>query len=175
VTYFAALIAWGVAEPLLLDHRYSRRAPMAAVARELGPEREIALVGWREGHWLFAQNPLVHFGYRGGPDQVHQAQAWLRAGPDRWLFAPARLLRACFDLGRAIRVGREKGSDLVLVDAGMDTGRCAPRRPEPLYRFRWAPGLAERLARSPSRPRGGTSRSAARTVLGPILRSGTIS
>jgi 4-amino-4-deoxy-L-arabinose transferase-like glycosyltransferase len=156
VTYFAGLIAWGVAEPLLLDRRYSRRAPMAAVARELGPEREVALVGWREGHWLFAQNPLVHFGYRGGPDQVHQAQAWLRAGPDRWLLAPARLLRACFDLGRSIRVGREKGSDLVLVDAGMDTGRCTPRRPEPLYRFRWAPGLADRLARSPSPPRGGT-------------------
>jgi 4-amino-4-deoxy-L-arabinose transferase-like glycosyltransferase len=156
--YFGALIAWGVAEPLLLDHRHSRRGPMAAVARELGSEREVALVGWREGHWLFARNPLVHFGYRGGPDQVHQAQAWLRAGPDRWLLAPARMLRACFDLGRAIRVGREKGTDLLLVEAAMDTGRCTLRRPEPIYRFRWTPAIADRLARgrrrtTPSRAR----------------------
>ena len=53
---------------------------MATVARRLGPERELALVQWRDGQWLFAQNPLVHFGYRGGPDEVEQALTWLRGG-----------------------------------------------------------------------------------------------
>ena len=95
------------------------------------------LVDWRDGYWLFAQNPLVHFGYRAGPEQLPKAQAWLRAAPDRWLLASPRALRGCFDLRRAIRAGGEKGYDLVLVDASMDAGRCAPRAPEPLYRFRW--------------------------------------
>jgi 4-amino-4-deoxy-L-arabinose transferase-like glycosyltransferase len=138
VSYFGALIAWGLVEPFAVAEQYPRRALMAAVARQLGPEREVALVDWRDGYWLFAQNPLVHFGYRGGPDQLHRAQAWLRAAPGRWLLASRRSLRDCFDLQRAIRAGGEKGYDLLLVDAGMDTQRCAPRAPEPLYRFRWA-------------------------------------
>jgi 4-amino-4-deoxy-L-arabinose transferase-like glycosyltransferase len=136
-SYFAALIAWGFVEPFLLAERYPRRALMASVARHLGPDREVALVDWRDGYWLFAQNPVVHFGYRAGPEQLPKAQAWLREAPDRWLLASPRALRGCFDLGRAIRAGGEKGYDLVLVNAGMDAGRCAPRAPEPLYRFRW--------------------------------------
>lgn len=59
------------AKPLVGAGDYPRRAVMAAVARRIGPESEVALA-----EWLFAQNPIVHFGYRGGPDQGGQALTW---------------------------------------------------------------------------------------------------
>jgi hypothetical protein len=110
---------------------------MAAVARRIGPEREVALVQWRDGDWLFAQNPIVHFGYRGGPDQVGQALTWLREAPDRWLLASDRWLTQCFDMERAVSAGHDRGRNLFLVDVRMDPGRCASQPIRRLYRFRW--------------------------------------
>jgi 4-amino-4-deoxy-L-arabinose transferase-like glycosyltransferase len=135
--WFAGVVGWGLAEPFVKARDYPRRAVMAAAARRIGPERELALVQWRDGQWLFARNPIVHFGYRGGPDQVGQALTWLRAGPDRWLLAADRWLAECFDMGRAIHVGRDRERELFLVDAGMDPGRCPPRPVRRIYRFRW--------------------------------------
>jgi 4-amino-4-deoxy-L-arabinose transferase-like glycosyltransferase len=63
--WFVGMIAWGVGEPFVRADDYARRGVMAAVARRIGPDRELALVHWRDGQWLFAQNPIVHFGYRG--------------------------------------------------------------------------------------------------------------
>jgi hypothetical protein len=131
------MVGWGFAEPFLKADDYPRRAVMAAVARRIGPERELALVQWRDGQWLFARNPIVHFGYRGGTDQVGQALTWLRAGSDRWLLAADRWLADCFDMRQAIYVGEDRDRNLYLVAAWMDRGRC-PRAPvRSLYRFRW--------------------------------------
>ncbi len=135
--WLLAMIAWGFAEPLVRADDYPRRAVMAAVARRIGPEREVALVQWRDGEWLFAQNPIVHFGYRGGPDQVGQALMWLREAPDRWLLASDRWLSQCFDMERAMAAGHDRGRNLFLVDVRMDRGRCASQPIRRLYRFRW--------------------------------------
>jgi 4-amino-4-deoxy-L-arabinose transferase-like glycosyltransferase len=135
--WLLALIAWGLAEPFVGADDFPRRAVMAAVARRLGPEREVALVQWRDGQWLFAQNPIVHFGYRGGPDQVGQALTWLREAPGRWLLASDRWLAPCFDMERAVSAGHDRGRSLFLVDVHMDPGRCASQPIRRLYRFRW--------------------------------------
>jgi 4-amino-4-deoxy-L-arabinose transferase-like glycosyltransferase len=136
--WLLGMVGWGFAEPFVKADDYPRRAVMAAVAHRIGPERELALVHWRDGQWLFARNPIVHFGYRGGPDQVGQALTWLRAGPDRWLLAADRWLADCFDMQRAVYVGGDRDRNLFLVEARMDSGRCSPQPVSHLYRFRWA-------------------------------------
>jgi 4-amino-4-deoxy-L-arabinose transferase-like glycosyltransferase len=135
--WFLAMITWGFVEPFMNARDFPRRAVMAHVARRIGPERELALIHWRDGHWLFAQNPLVHFGYRGGADQTGQALTWLRERPDRWLLASDRWLTPCFDMTQAVYAGHDRGRDLFLVDARMGTGRCPAQPIQRLYRFRW--------------------------------------
>jgi hypothetical protein len=118
--WFLALTGWGFAEPFV-----------RAAAREL------ALIHWRDGQWLFAQNPIVHFGYRGEAGQVGRALAWLREEPDRWLLASDRWLAKCFDMEQAVFVRSDRGRQLFLVNAGMESGQCASQPTEPRYRFRW--------------------------------------
>jgi 4-amino-4-deoxy-L-arabinose transferase-like glycosyltransferase len=135
--WFLAMIVWGFAEPFVEADDYPRRAVMTAVGKRIGPERELALIHWRDGQWLFVQNPLVHFGYRAGEDQVGQALTWLRAAPDRWLVAGDRWLAPCFDMRQAISVGSDRERNLFLVNASMDSGRCPSQPVSRLYRFRW--------------------------------------
>jgi hypothetical protein len=134
--WFVGMVGWGTVEAFVEARHYPRRAVMAAVAQRIGPERELGLVQWRDGQWLFAQNPIVHFGYR-GTDQVGQALTWLRGGPDRWLIASDRWLASCFDMSRAVHVGEDRDRNLFLVDASMDPGRCPPAPIRRFYRFRW--------------------------------------
>jgi 4-amino-4-deoxy-L-arabinose transferase-like glycosyltransferase len=135
--WFLGMIGWGVGECFARADDYPRRAVMANVARRIGAGRDLGLIHWRDGQWLFAQNPIVHFGYRGGPEQVRQAQAWLRAAPDRWLLAGDRWLRDCFDMRQAIHAGEDRGRRLFLVESRMDSGRCPSEPSRRLYRFRW--------------------------------------
>jgi 4-amino-4-deoxy-L-arabinose transferase-like glycosyltransferase len=137
VVWFLGMVSWGLVESLVQAPDYPRRAVMAAVARRIGREHELGLVHWRDGQWLFAENPIVHFGYRGS-DQVGQAVTWLRQGPDRWLIASDRWLAPCFDMSRAVHVGEDRDRNLFLVDASMDPGRCPATPIRRLYRFRWA-------------------------------------
>ena len=44
---------------------------------ELSGGADLLLTEWREGHWLFARQPLVHFGFS-AQGTVDQAAAWLR-------------------------------------------------------------------------------------------------
>jgi 4-amino-4-deoxy-L-arabinose transferase-like glycosyltransferase len=138
VAWLVALIAWGFAEPRLLADGHPRRAVMAAVAQRIGPDRELGLIHWREGQWLFARNPIVHFGYRAGPEQVGRALAWLGEAPDRWLLGSDRWLRPCFDMRQAIDAGEDRDDRrLFLVNLPMASGGCPPIPSGRLYRFRW--------------------------------------
>ena len=148
--WFLAMITWGFAEPFLSARDYPRRAVMTNVARRIGPQQELALIHWREGYWLFAQNPLVHFGYRGGSDQTGQALTWLRERPDRWLLASDRWLAPCFDMAHAVHVGEDGHRTLFLVNGHMDAARCAAEPIHRLYRFQW-----ERPYGWPARPERG--------------------
>ena len=136
--WFLVLIAWGFAEPFLLADEHPRRAVMAVVAQRIGTDREVGLVFWRDGQWLFARNPIVHFGYRTGPEQVGHALAWFREAPDRWLLASDRWLRPCFDMQQAIDAGEDRDDRrLFLVESRMASGACPPVPARRLYRFRW--------------------------------------
>jgi len=110
---------------------------MTAVAHRIGAAQELGLVQWRDGQWLFARNPIVHFGYRAGRAQLGSARAWLRERPERWLLATDRALAACFDMARAVPAGHDRGRALYLVDARADTGRCAGQPGPRIFRFRW--------------------------------------
>ena len=134
--YFAGLLAYVLAEPWLEAGGDSRRALMARVTGRIGPDADLALVGWRDGYWLHARNPLVHWGYRATPAEVPRAAAWLRDGRNRWLLGPAGLLAPCFGLERAVRIGRDK-DELYLVHAGHASGNCGEPTPGPRYHFRW--------------------------------------
>jgi 4-amino-4-deoxy-L-arabinose transferase-like glycosyltransferase len=136
VLYFSGVLAYVVAEPWLPGGGDTRRALMTRVAARIGPDAELALVGWRDGYWLHARNPLVHWGYRETPAEVPRAAAWLREGRNRWLLGPAGLLAPCFGLDRAVRVGRDK-DELYLVHAGHASGSCGEPTPGPRYHFRW--------------------------------------
>jgi 4-amino-4-deoxy-L-arabinose transferase-like glycosyltransferase len=135
--WFVGLVVGGVVETFVVAREYRRREVMAAVAQRIGSEQALGLVQWRDGHWLFAQNPIVHFGYR-EPDQVGQALTWVRGAPGRWLLASDRWLGPCFDMSRAVSLGDDRERNLFLVDASMDLGRCAAEPVRRLYRFRWA-------------------------------------
>jgi hypothetical protein len=60
---------------------------MAEVAQSQGAE--LVLAGWREGHWLYARQPLVHFGLD-TPNQVVMAAEWLRSHPQDVAMISAR-------------------------------------------------------------------------------------
>lgn len=135
--WFGAMIAWGFVEPWVEAPSYPRRAIMAEVAHRIGPERELGLIQWRDGQWLFARNPVVHWGYREGPEEVGQALTWLREAPGRWLLGNDRWLAPCFDMERALYAGDDRERKLFLVDAGMDLGRCPSEPIREMYRFEW--------------------------------------
>jgi 4-amino-4-deoxy-L-arabinose transferase-like glycosyltransferase len=136
VVYFAGLLTYVLGDWLHDAGAESRRTLMARVAGRIGPDAELGLVGWRDGHWLYARNPLVHFGYRETVAEVPRAAAWLREGRNRWLLGPASRLAPCFVLGRAVPIGRDK-DDLFLVHADQVSGDCGTPTPGPRYHFRW--------------------------------------
>lgn len=98
---------------------------------------ELVLVGWREGHWLFAQQPIVHFGFYNG-NSLEQSATWLRSHPRAFALIPARDLARCYDPQKARRVGDTSRAEWFLVGADADNQRCQPPAPEKVYSFTWA-------------------------------------
>ena len=108
---------------------------MRDVARLTG-NSELVLVGWREGHWLFAQQPIVHFGFHTG-DALEQSASWLRSHPQAFALVPERNLARCYDPQKARRVGDTSRAKWFLVGADADNQRCQPPAPEKAYSFAW--------------------------------------
>lgn len=98
---------------------------------------ELVLVGWREGHWLFAQQPIVHFGFYNG-NSLEQSAIWLRSHPRAFALVPARDLARCYDPQKARRVGDTSRAEWFLVGADADNQRCQSPVPEKVYSFTWA-------------------------------------
>ncbi|MFC0709686.1 ArnT family glycosyltransferase [Azorhizophilus paspali] len=105
-------------------------------AAELTGGAELVLTEWREGHWLFARQPIVHFGFR-APATVEQAAAWLRGHPQAFALVPARDLARCFRPERAHRLGGTSRATWLLVGAEADNGACRSDPPARVYRFAW--------------------------------------
>ncbi len=108
---------------------------MHDVAR-LTSNAELVLVGWREGHWLFAQQPIVHFGFYNG-NALEQSVTWLRSHPQAFALVPAQDLGRCYDPQKARRVGNTSRAEWFLVGADADNQRCQSPAPEKVYSFAW--------------------------------------
>ncbi|SDX92759.1 Dolichyl-phosphate-mannose-protein mannosyltransferase [Pseudomonas sp. NFACC08-1] len=97
---------------------------------------ELVLVGWREGHWLFARQPIVHFGFYNG-NALEQSATWLRSHPRAFALVPARDLARCYDPQKARRAGDTSRAEWFLVGADADNQRCQSPVPEKVYSFTW--------------------------------------
>ncbi|MFF7709180.1 glycosyltransferase family 39 protein [Pseudomonas sp. NPDC007930] len=141
VAWFGLWFARGLVEPFI-EGENPHEALMADAA-EHSEGRELVLVEWREGHWLYARQPLLHFGFMGGRSNVANAAAWLQAHPEARALVPAHSLEQCFVLSKARALGQTSRADWYLVGPDADNGQCRGALPAPVYRFSWvAPPLA---------------------------------
>lgn len=97
---------------------------------------DLVLVDWREGHWVFAQQPLVHFGFKDTQPLEHSA-VWLRSHPNGYALVPAQALSRCYDPQKAKRVGDTSRAEWFLVGPDADNGHCQATLPDKAYRFAW--------------------------------------
>lgn len=114
---------WGY--PLLNDAR-SGRAVMERAGKMIGPQAELALVGWREQHLLQADRAVTEFGFlEPGNVQEKAAHAWLQQAPDkRWVFLQQPNLARCFVPERARFVGHANRREWFLVDQSALKDQC---------------------------------------------------
>lgn len=97
---------------------------------------DLVLVNWREGHWLFAKQPIVHFGFLTG-STIDQAALWLHEHPKAYALVPASELERCFQADKARKLGETSRAQWFLVGADADNGSCRPAPPTNVYRFSW--------------------------------------
>lgn len=129
---FWPLYGW-LGYPLLNPLRST--APfMQAVGARIGADAPLALVAWPEQFLLFADRPVVTFGYRTPPAIQSQAAArWLTADPKRWAVVREKALAPCFLSDRAIDLGKRHRRHWYLVNRDAVTEACplSARNPNP--------------------------------------------
>lgn len=105
-------------------------------AAELTGGADLLLIEWREGHWLYARQPIVHFGFQSGAG-VDEAAQWLRAHRQAFALVPARELARCFAPDKARKVGGTSRAEWFVVGPGADNGQCRADLPSRVFRFAW--------------------------------------
>ncbi|MDW3713303.1 MULTISPECIES: ArnT family glycosyltransferase [Pseudomonas] len=134
VLWFFAWFARGFIEPIK-DGVNPRHLLMTNVA-DATRGSQLVLTQWQEGHWLYARQPLVHFGVL-APNQTEKAAEWLRANPaDYALIRPNELAR-CFIPDKAKRIGDGDEEDWFLVQEDADNGQCSDPDATRPYHFAW--------------------------------------
>ena len=134
LVWFSAWFARGFIEPIN-DGPNPHEAIMRQAA-ELTGGADLVLAQWREGHWLFARQPIVHFGFLTG-STVDQAALWLRGHPQAFALVPSGELARCFQPEKARQLGNTSRADWSLVGPDADNGQCNPEPPAKVYRFVW--------------------------------------
>jgi hypothetical protein len=119
------------AYPVLNDSR-SARGAMHAAGRHVGPEAELALLGWKPQNLLMADRPMTVFGYlRPRAEQEIAAAAWMREQPERrFVVAQQQSLEACFHPDRAQHVGQANRRDWYVAAADALREECLAHPPE---------------------------------------------
>lgn len=113
----ALWMTYGLVIQPALSPAASAQALMQRVGQRIGPDAELAMLGWREQHLLQADRPAVDFGFkRPLAQQWAQAQTWLEQDPTRrWLFLADSLRVPCLDPGRLIAIGASNRRSYVLA------------------------------------------------------------
>ncbi|MHC8366151.1 ArnT family glycosyltransferase [Pseudomonas sp. ZT5P21] len=133
VAWFVLWFARGFIEPVK-DGANPHEALMAQAAA-MTHGADLVLVNWREGHWLFAKQPIVHFGMAGST--VEQAAQWLREHPQAYALVPDEQLGQCFNPHVARELGDTSRAQWSIVAADADNGKCHHGPPAHIYRFTW--------------------------------------
>jgi 4-amino-4-deoxy-L-arabinose transferase-like glycosyltransferase len=133
VAWFTLWFARGFIEPVK-DGPNPHKALMVQAA-QMTQGADLVLVNWREGHWLFARQPIVHFGMT--RSTVEQAAQWLREHRQSYALVPDELLSQCFNPQAAHELGETSRAQWSIVGADADNGRCHPGPPDTIYRFTW--------------------------------------
>jgi len=134
VAWFAAWFVAGFVEPI--KEGTNPHADIMRQAAEVTAGADLLLIEWREGHWLFAQQPIVHFGFQSGAG-VDEAAQWLRTHPQAFALIPVRELARCFAPEKARKVGDTSRAEWAVVGPDADNGRCRAELPSRTYRFAW--------------------------------------
>lgn len=100
-------IAFGIGGAVVLNDANSSRGLMETVARQIGPDAQLGLVGWREQQLLMSQSPTTEFGFtRPEKEQLESALAWQAQAPeDRWLLIVGSAIPQGFRDGEPFAVG----------------------------------------------------------------------
>ncbi|MFJ7284971.1 ArnT family glycosyltransferase [Pseudomonas sp. NPDC099000] len=133
VAWFTLWFGRGFIEPVK-DGPNPHKALMLQAA-QMTQGADLVLVNWREGHWLFARQPIVHFGMT--RSTVEQAAQWLREHRQSYALVPDELLSQCFNPQAAHELGETSRAQWSIVGADADNGRCHPGPPATIYRFTW--------------------------------------
>ncbi len=134
VFWFVAWFARGFIEPI--KEGINPHQPLMAEVAELTHGSDLVLTHWREGHWLFARQPIVHFGMS-APGQIDKAVEWLRHHPEASALIPASELARCFNPEKARKVGETSRVQWLLVGVDADNGQCHDPSVFKSYRFAW--------------------------------------
>ncbi len=116
-----------VAYPILNDARTPQTVMRKAGA--IVGSGQLGLVGWKAQHVLFADRPLVHFGYR-RPDwqaELHDGLVWLLHGDNRYLLVTDKYPSKCLDLSRAENMGYRHRQNWYLVEPQDVVRECRTR------------------------------------------------
>lgn len=110
-------IMYGVGVAPALSPSSSAQLLMREVGQHIGPEAELAMLGWREQHLLQADRPVTDFGFkRPWAEQWPLARDWLQADPARrWLFLRQEALVPCLAPEQVIAIGESNRRAWVLV------------------------------------------------------------
>ncbi|MBS1270001.1 MAG: Undecaprenyl phosphate-alpha-4-amino-4-deoxy-L-arabinose arabinosyl transferase [Gammaproteobacteria bacterium] len=123
------LVLGMVGYPLLNDAR-TPISVMRGVEQAVGAGK-LGLVGWKEQHILFANRPVVHFGYRrqNRKGELHDGLAWLlKENKDkRYLLVTDKHPLTCIDLSKAVNMGYRHRQSWYLVVPRDVEGSCRSR------------------------------------------------
>ncbi|MDD0994800.1 glycosyltransferase family 39 protein [Pseudomonas sp. TNT2022 ID1044] len=132
-TWFALWFARGFVEPIR-DGTNPNETIMAQ-ANTLTHGADLVLVNWSEGQWLFARQPIVHFGML--DSTVERAAQWLREHPDDYALVPDNVLSRCFKPEASHELGENSRARWAIVGVAADNGQCGLDATSTVYRFSW--------------------------------------
>ena len=118
-TLGALWVGVGLLGQPMVNDASSARGLMTRAGHRIGPQAELALVGWKEQNLLMADRPAPTFGFLRAPsEQLRDALAWQRQGSAvRWLLVERQALDSCIDRNRAVPMGIANRREWWLVPA----------------------------------------------------------